>query len=161
MKFTVPLPILCATFTGLCCCSRNTEPGGEPASKPEVVIATAEGNPLHVAVEVADTPAERATGLMYREHLDPNAGMIFLFPAEQVQTFWMKNTVLSLDMIFISRDLEIVGIVEAAEPQTTTTRSVVSPSQYVLEVSAFWTRDHHVMPGQHVEFHGFSTTDVE
>ena len=67
-------------------------------------------------VEVADTPAKRAMGLQYRRELADDRGMIFLFPGESPQTFWMKNTPIPLDMIFINRERKIVGIVEQTVP---------------------------------------------
>lgn len=86
-------------------------------------------------VELATTPSERARGLMYREHLNADDGMLFLFDRMQQQSFWMKNTLIPLDMIFIDERGAIVGIVENAEPLSTTSRSVRAPSKYVLELN--------------------------
>lgn len=91
---------------------------------------------------------------MYRNHLDPDAGMLFLFPRPAALAFWMRNTLIPLDMIFIARDLTIAGIVENAEPRTETLRQVGKPSLYVLEVNGGWTRSHQVVPGAKVRFDG-------
>ena len=71
-------------------------------------------------VELALTPEEQERGLMFREHLDADAGMLFVFEAPSAHVFWMKNTLIPLDMIFIGADWRIAGIVENAEPQTLT-----------------------------------------
>jgi uncharacterized protein len=105
-------------------------------------------------VELARTPSERARGLMYRTHLAPDAGMLFVFDTEENEVFWMKNTLIPLDMIFIDHDLKIVGIVENAEPQTLTARSVGRPSQYVLEIGGGMSAQHGFRAGQTVEVRG-------
>ena len=61
--------------------------------------------------------------------------MIFLFPAESQHSFWMKNTPIPLDMIFINKDRKIIGIVEQAVPFSTDSRSVPGASQFVLEIN--------------------------
>jgi uncharacterized membrane protein (UPF0127 family) len=85
-------------------------------------------------VEIADTPAKRALGLKYRRDLRLDQGMLFIFPEERVLVFWMKDTPLPLDMIFIDRNRTIVGIVRETQPFSTQGRSVPTPSSYVLEV---------------------------
>ena len=119
--------------------------------RPEVVIHSATG-PVHVRVEVVDTPEARARGLMYRRDLAPNAGMLFIFPSETPQQFWMKNTPLPLDMVFIGRDQHIVGIVADTRPFTTTPVGVAAPSQFVLEVHAGFCAQHGIITGNDVEF---------
>ena len=69
-----------------------------------------------VSVEIADTPARREYGLMYRKQMDEDAGMIFVFTAPKHQTFWMKNTIIPLDMIFADGSGKIIGVVRKAEP---------------------------------------------
>ena len=89
---------------------------------------------------------------MYREHMADDAGMLFLMPEERVQSFWMKNTFIPLDIIFIRADLTVAGIVENAEPQTLTSRTVGKPSKYVLEVNAGWSQRHGVKTGSKATF---------
>ena len=110
--------------------------------------------PVRVRVEIAKDPATRERGLMYRRQMDEDAGMVFLFDAPEVQVFWMKNTYLPLDMIFIGADMRVAGIVENAEPLTLTGRQVDLPSQYVLEVNAGFSRRHGIGPGAPVRFEG-------
>lgn len=121
-------------------------------SKPAAVVLTSAAGELRIAVEVARTPRQRDRGLMYRQHLPPDHGMLFIFAHERIQSFWMKNTLIPLDMIFISKDMTIAGIVENAEPQTKTSRRVDAPSSYVLEVNGGWSKDHGVAAGTTVRF---------
>lgn len=119
--------------------------------RPAVVIRSAHGA-LTVPVEVADTPDARARGLMYRRDLAENAGMLFLFSTPSAQRFWMKNTPLPLDMIFIGADHRIVGIVPNTRPFSTNPLGVDVPSQFVLEVHAGFCAQHGITTGDQVEF---------
>jgi uncharacterized membrane protein (UPF0127 family) len=121
------------------------------ASEPRVVIHTAKGD-VAVTVEVAATRAEQQVGLMYRKELGAMAGMLFVFDTLEEHSFWMKNTVLPLDMLFIDDDKKIVGIVKDAVPFTTSPRTVGVPSRYVLEVNAGFAAKHGVAPGDTVSF---------
>lgn len=113
-----------------------------------------------VRVEVARTAAEQRRGLMFREHLDADAGMLFVYDRPQRLTFWMRNTYIPLDMIFIEGDLTVLGVVENAEPQTDTSRSVPGLSQYVLEVNAGFAREHGIGAGTRVRFEGIEVPEV-
>jgi uncharacterized membrane protein (UPF0127 family) len=119
---------------------------------PRVVVETAAGGRHAVAVEIARTDAQRARGLMDRASLADDAGMLFLFEETADHSFWMKNTLISLDMIFIDEEGRVVGVVERAVPRTLTPRSVGAPSRYVLEVVGGWARARGVGPGDRVRF---------
>lgn len=121
------------------------------SQRPEVVIHSNHG-PVAVQVEIADTPDARAWGLMYRRELGANAGMLFVFPNESDQQFWMKNTPLPLDMVFIGKQRYIVGIVPEARPFTTNSLGVGVPSQYVLEVNGGFCARHGINTGDTVGF---------
>ncbi len=88
---------------------------------------------------------------MGRKHLAPNRGMLFIFPYEGEQTFWMKNTFIELDMIFIRANLTVLGCLERAEPLTTTPRSVEGLAKYVLEVNGGFCEKHHISQASTVE----------
>jgi len=75
------------------------------------------------------------------------SGMIFVWQDERPRTFWMRNTCLPLDMLFLAKDGTIVGILEQVPTLNDRARSVGCPSAYVLEVNAGWTRKHGVTPG--------------
>jgi hypothetical protein len=112
-------------------------------------------------VEVADTPAKRELGLQYRRELAADRGMIFLFSAPSVQAFWMKNTPLPLDMIFIGSDRKIVGIVEQTVPFSLDSRSVGRPSQFVLEINGGLAKRHGIKAGDAVRFEGIAPESVK
>jgi hypothetical protein len=127
---------------------------------PQVSIITREGREVVFQVEVADTPAKREMGLQYRRDLADGRGMIFLFPKEEQLSFWMKNTPIALDMIFISADRRIVGIVENTVPFSLESRSVGGRSQFVLEINGGLSRRHGFKAGDDVRFEGFSPDRV-
>lgn len=108
--------------------------------------------PWVVKVEVAADDASRARGLMFRRSLDPDRGMIFVFPNSEEHVFWMRNTLIALDMIFLDDTRAVVGVVANATPQTDTPRTVGKPSRYVLEVGAGEAAAHAVGPGTRVAF---------
>jgi len=85
------------------------------------------------SMEVVSTPSSRGFGLMFRRELAERSGMLFIFPTEEVQSFWMKNTLIPLDMVFVSKDLRVVGVLERVPPLTEDARKVDAPSTYVLE----------------------------
>ena len=103
-----------------------------------------------VDAELARSVAEGERGLMYRKSMGEDEGMFFFIDDKKVQTFWMHNTCIPLDMLFIDDDGTIVGIVESAPVLDDGARQVDCPSRYVLEVNAGWTRRHGVKPGQRV-----------
>ncbi len=90
-------------------------------------------------VEIADTPQERATGLMHRESLDPDSGMLFVFEQPGIYSFWMKDTLIPLDMIWIDANDDVVFIAENVQPCKTSSCDSIRPGKaalYVLEVNA-------------------------
>ena len=119
-----------------------------------LVVKDAFGGAHRVAVEIADTGPLRTRGLMWRSELPDGTGMLFIFPAEVVQSFWMRNTLIPLDMVFIDKRMQVVGVVQWAEPQTLTSRTVGKPSIYVLEVPGGWASKNGVRAGSTIELEG-------
>ena len=117
----------------------------------KVIIETAKG-PVTVDAEVVYTQPLIEKGLMYRQFLAPDAGMLFFMGSEYDWAVYMRNTLIPLDMIFITKDMTIAGIVERAEPKTETLRRVGKQSLYVLEVNGGWTAMRQVMAGAKVRF---------
>ena len=91
-------------------------------------------------VEIADTSEERVRGLMFREDLGENQGMLFVYEEEADRSFWMKNTVIPLDIIFLNSDFEVINIEQANPEPNTSDENLASyrserPAQYVLEIN--------------------------
>jgi uncharacterized membrane protein (UPF0127 family) len=86
-------------------------------------------------VAIADTPQTRARGLMFVEEMPRTAGMLFVFPDERVRTFWMRNTLISLDIIYFDATGAWVSAQENAVPLDETTLPSDGPAQYVLEIN--------------------------
>ena len=105
---------------------------------------------VDVQAELVRSEEETSRGLMYRKKLAEERGMLFDLRTRGEHAFWMHNTCIPLDMIFIDEDGLIVGIVENAPTLDDGTRDVGCPSRWVLEVNAGWSRRHGVRAGQHV-----------
>jgi uncharacterized membrane protein (UPF0127 family) len=112
------------------------------------VITSAGTHPF--SVEVMRTPEQLAQGLMFRRYMPDDRGMLFDFKTEQPVQFWMKNTYLPLDMIFISKAGKIVSIAENAEPLSEKLIPSGGPVVGVLEVNAGTAVRIHAMPGDTV-----------
>lgn len=119
----------------------------------ELTIQSAEGKYISALdLEFADNDKERAQGMMYRTEMEENQGMLFIFPYETIQSFYMKNTVLSLDMLFINSDLEIVTIHKNTVPYSLESNVSSEKAQYVLETIAGYTDKYNVKVGDKVIF---------
>jgi uncharacterized protein len=120
-----------------------------PAGQQTLEIASKTG--VHVfAVEIADNDTERAKGLMYRKELPEGHGMLFDFHREQEVSFWMQNTYIPLDMVFIRGDGRILRIAENTEPLSTRLIPSGGPVRAVLEVIGGTTRKLGIAPGDRV-----------
>jgi len=134
-------------------CSADPWKPPEPTAEslPELaatVTLTGASGSIDVQCRVRSTPSERAVGLMYRkEPLGDAIGMLFLMDRDEDHSFWMKNTFIPLDMLFIQSDGEIAGIVHSAAPRTTRSRSVGRPSRFVLELDGGWAGRHDISTG--------------
>ena len=100
-----------------------------------LVVEGAAGSRHSFEVEIADTPQMQAIGLMFRERMDPDHGMLFTFAQERVVKFWMKNTPIPLDMLFIAADGEIKKIHENAVPESLEGIGSEVPVAGVLEIN--------------------------
>ena len=141
--------------------------------KPDIEIVRTEDNNnnnnnssviAHLFIEVPDDLEEFMRGLMFRQHLTWNAGMLFAFNDEGPQTFWMKNTLIPLDMIFVDSDSKIVDIIENVPPceqDECPTYTSKEAAQYVLEVNAGFVQYKGVKIGDHLaDFNGFKADAV-
>ncbi len=131
------------------------EPGDGNFPRTEIGIQTG-GGTLRFAVEVALTPAQQQRGLMFRAELAPDGGMLFLHEGERPVSMWMKNTLISLDMLFLAADGTIVRIAEKTEPLSTRTISSGGPVKGVLELRGGTSRKLGIVPGDRVVHPAFS-----
>ncbi|WP_442785014.1 DUF192 domain-containing protein [Actimicrobium sp. GrIS 1.19] len=103
-----------------------------------------------IKAEVAATEAEREQGLMFREKMGPNEGMIFLFGAPAGVCMWMKNTLLPLSVAFLDDNGKIVNI-EDMKPQTTDSHCALKPIRYALEMNLGWFKQKNIKPGMVID----------
>ncbi len=107
---------------------------------------------IPVRVEVADSPEKRRQGLMFRETLPANEGMLFVFEREQLLSFWMKDTSIPLSIAFITRDGEIADIQDMEPLDERTFHQSPRPALYALEMNQGWFGRRRVEAGDRVAF---------
>jgi uncharacterized membrane protein (UPF0127 family) len=132
--------LLCAAALALACGGRGD------ADAPELPTAKIIVGNHQIEVEVADTPATRSRGLMFRESLPADGGMLFVFPSEQPLQFWMRNTQLPLSIAFADDSGRIVRIADL-EPLSEALVPSGVPARYALEMNRGWFARHGVQPG--------------
>jgi uncharacterized membrane protein (UPF0127 family) len=115
-----------------------------------LVLHTAKGDSWF-GVEIADSPAERSLGLMYRQSLAADAGMLFDYQSEQLVSFWMDNTEIPLDMVFIGADGVVKAIHENAKPKDRTSIPSGVPVRFVLEIPGGRSAEIGLKPGDRME----------
>lgn len=142
------IPLL--AIVSMSCCAGPACTMSKHSGPPTVILTGEDGKTLSVKVEVASRLQQQRQGLMFRQNLAPDAGMLFVYPADGPRYFWMKNTYIPLDMLFIGNNMRIVGIIERAQPLTTTKRSVELPSRFVLEVNGGFAQKHGIKVGSPV-----------
>ena len=125
-------------------------PADESLAKTTVTIETSHG-PARFTVEVADTEQRRENGLMYRTSLAPDAGMLFEFGTPQQVSFWMKNTLIPLDMLFIGVDGHIANIAERTVPLSEAAIPSAGPVVSVIELNGGTADRLGITPGERVE----------
>ncbi|MBI3190641.1 DUF192 domain-containing protein [archaeon] len=109
-----------------------------------------------VLVEIANDPISYERGLMGRENLDKDSGMLFIFDDEIYRSFWMKNTLIPLDIIFVSSNYTIVDMKENFMPcdsDPCQTYSSKNPAKFVIEVNAGYVKDHEIEIGDNVKIY--------
>jgi uncharacterized protein len=143
LAFSVPLSILRA--------GKEQSPS---LQYPSITIKNQLGQLVNVKVEIADEPSEWLTGLMNRDYLAQNSGMLFIYPEQDYRSFWMKNTKIPLDMLFINLDGLIVDV-HTAKPCTEEDCPIytsINPAWMVLEVNAGFADKNRVRVGDSVIF---------
>ncbi|MEM6635251.1 MAG: DUF192 domain-containing protein [Pseudomonadota bacterium] len=120
---------------------------GQSDCSPDSVHFRTEGNNARFGVEIVDTPEERSRGLMFRENLPQSMGMLFIYEHPQTVAFWMRNTLIPLDMIFMDDRGVVQRVHENAEPLDETAIPGGQGIQYVLEVNGGLARALGIGPG--------------
>ncbi len=105
-----------------------------------------------IDIEIADSDGERQQGLMYRTQMEESQGMLFIFPETEMQSFWMKNTLIPLDILFVNEKMEIVTIQKYAQPKSEQSLRSTQPAKYVIEVNAGFCDRYQVSEGDLVKF---------
>ena len=117
----------------------------------ELTFVDSTENPIiKIDIEIAENDYERQLGLMNRENMEEMQGMLFIFPEERFQSFWMMNTLFSLDILFINSSKEIVTIHKNTTPLSEQSYPSSEPAIYVLEVNAGFCERHNVKLGDKV-----------
>ncbi len=116
----------------------------------EALVIATDGGLREFQVEIADDGQERSRGLMFRREMADDAGMLFDFGAEQPVDFWMENTYIPLDMLFIKEDGTVASIAERTTPLSRRTVPSGSPVRYVLEINGGLSDELGISPGDKV-----------
>ncbi len=145
----------------LIACPRASKADLEPSPQNDTIsfrsdgsLDIMDGNRLVASfdIEIAETGKDRVQGLMYRESMDANQGMLFIFDASELQAFWMKDTYLALDMIFIDSNLRITQIEKNSIPFSEDFIISNEPVRFVLEVLAGTSERLNIQTGQHIRY---------
>jgi uncharacterized membrane protein (UPF0127 family) len=131
MTIRTPKPLL---WFVIVLASMGCEAQSQPQDLPRITLNAGIHN---ITAELALSPDERATGLMFRQSMPPNQGMLFVFEQAEQQCFWMKNTLIPLDVAFVADDGTIINI-EHMKPQTLDNHCSAKPVRLVLEMNDGW-----------------------
>jgi len=105
-----------------------------------------------IAIEIADDDAQRTRGLMYRKHMKDDRGMLFVFQSPAPRKFWMKHTIIPLDILFVRADGAIAAIAEHTTPYSEAGIDCNEETLYVVEVNAGYCAAHGIRPGDSIEW---------
>lgn len=137
--------LLIATFIGQTIVQETNQPGAPTGT---ASITNRFGVTNSLTLEIAADPESRRVGLMFRTFMPFDQGMLFVYSQEAPREFWMQNTPLSLDIIFLDSEFQIVNIHESTTPmQTAETYESAAPAQYIIETNAGWAQFAQIVPG--------------
>jgi uncharacterized protein len=157
-RLTILLPISILFFVSACNGETEIERTAERETRQleytlSVEFIDSQGEVVSVIeAAVADDDASRTEGLMDVHDLPDNAGMIFIFEGEQERSFWMANTPLPLDIIFVNADMEIVRIHRNTSPYSQENILSEAPAKYAVEVNAGYTMRHDITEGMRIRY---------
>lgn len=132
------------------------EPQFKKEGELEFISADGKGREIKkIDIELALDDTERTQGLMYRKSMDDGKGMLFIFDREEIQSFWMKNTVLPLDIMYVNTDFKIVKIFKNTVPFSETSLPSERPAKYVVEVAGGFADRYKIKEGDKIKFDKF------
>jgi len=120
------------------------------SAQPELPTTTLRIGTAGVRAEIADNDAERSAGLMFRESLAPDSGMLFIMPAAGPASFWMKNTLIPLSIAFLDESGTILEIHDMQPKSEKIVKSTFSRIAYALEMQKGWFGEKNIWPGERV-----------
>ncbi|GAB4397590.1 MAG: DUF192 domain-containing protein [Microscillaceae bacterium] len=134
--------------------ARPNPASGGPSFSPEGELFFLRGQDTlqKLQIEIADNENERSQGLMNRPQLPAQGGMLFIFEEEAERQFWMRNTLISLDILYLNAAKEIVHIAAYTQPESDAPIPSQKPAQYVVEVNAGFCESHQIKPGDTIAF---------
>ena len=154
--------IMIGACIGACFVSVNSCKEEKKSVKPVVITFKKEGELTlkksndsiikSIDIEIADDDYQTQTGLMYRDSMEKNQGMLFIFPDEQYHSFYMKNTKIPLDIVYIDSDRKIVSIKKNAKPMDETSLPSNEPAKYVLEINAGLSEQWNLEVGDKIDY---------
>lgn len=161
MRILVSLFVSLALATG---CTNSDEPKEEIPSIPFTKHGTldfvrGQETLATIDIEIADNDSSRTRGLMQRASLPAESGMLFIFPVDEVQGFWMGNTQMSLDLLYANGDSVIVSIARYAQPMSQETISSIEPARFTVEVPAGYVDSKGLIEGDQISFRRTDGTD--
>lgn len=107
---------------------------------------------MNIEIEIADTDSKRETGMMHRKFMKSNRGMLFIFPDEARRSFWMKETHIPLDIIFVNANKKIIHIADNCQPYSLKSIPSFEYAQYVVEVNAGFCKEFFIGTGDFIFF---------
>jgi uncharacterized membrane protein (UPF0127 family) len=121
-------------------------------------VNEAEGFPItNIDIEIAEDDRARALGLMHRYSMKADQGMLFIMDKEETQSFWMKDTYIPLDILFVNSSMVIVKIQRNNQPFSQQSIPSIQPAKYVVEVVAGFCNKHDIKEGDRIDFTRIST----
>ena len=135
MRYRTASLLLVLLISGACSEEMAPPPEYGVRADGRLEFVRADSTVIHtIDIEIADTQEARQRGLMNRRGMDPDEGMLFIFPEPDMLSFWMRNTAMPLDIIFVAEDRSIVNIARRTRPLSDDRIRATAPAQYVVEV---------------------------
>ena len=143
--------LLAGVFLLACCYKKNKD---DKYNTGIIIFTEKNGDNIKksVNIEIADDNAKRTQGLMWRHLMPEDAGMFFIFEKEKPLSFYMKNTYIPLDIIYVNKSMEIIKIQENTTPLSEISILSEKPAQYVIEVNAGFCRNYKINTGDKIQF---------